>query len=99
KLESIAWEQLEPVLPWHIPSWDKCARLIRGAARAFLDRAWPREEFCRTFSTSEQFERAVQEIHSMWGGSHFLRKLRDRVDDGSIVATVAQKLILNQIGA
>jgi hypothetical protein len=96
-LSVTAWEQLEPNLPWYSPSWDKCARLIRAATRAFVDRPWPIDAFFPTFATHEQLDRAFGEIQRMWGGSRFLRRLKKRVRNRSIDVTPYQIASLNAI--
>ena len=89
-LSAAAWGQLEPNLEWYSPSWDRCARLIRTAARGFYDRPWPINAFFLTFQTREQLERAISEIDGMWRGHRFLRQLQQGILDRSIRATSDQ---------
>jgi hypothetical protein len=89
-LSTMAWEQLEPNLPWYSPSWDRCARLVRAVARGFHDRRWPIEMFCSTFKTREQLGHAVAEIDRMWNGSYFLRRLKQDVLGDVVRATQDQ---------
>lgn len=59
------WKSLESQLPWHFLEWDRCATLIEGSVRRFVDRAWTADQFSRTFRSDEEFSRAVSALETM----------------------------------
>jgi hypothetical protein len=91
------WQRLEHVLPWFSPSWDKSGRLIRAAARTFVEQSWPLSGFCKTFPTADLLTRAVGEVQRMWGGSRYLRQLKSGALNRSIGATPEQTAILARL--
>lgn len=74
-LDEHLWELVEPFLPWHRRSWDRCARLIRGAVRSFTDRDWSGSAFVASFATSEQLSRAMQEADDSYDGRKYARRI------------------------
>jgi hypothetical protein len=84
RLEDRIWELIDPYLPWYLINWDRCARLVRGVVRTFLDRNWPVREFARTFVTDEQFARAAEEAAGRWRGERYLKRLQRKLRAGEI---------------
>jgi hypothetical protein len=83
-LDDEIWSFVEPYLPWYLVIWDRCARLIRGVVRLFLDRQWPASEFIDTFQTAEQFHRALEEADMTRRGSRYIRGICDLISAGSL---------------
>jgi hypothetical protein len=69
------WGFVEPYLPWYRVTWDRCARLIRGVVRQFLEQRWPAAEFLSTFRTAEQLDRALDEASGSLRGSRYIRRV------------------------
>jgi hypothetical protein len=95
-LDDETWSFLDPYLPWYLVTWDRCARLIRGAVRLFLERRWPATEFLSTFRSGEQFQRALGEADTSRRGSRYIKKICDLVSAGSLVVDQAHADILRQ---
>ncbi|MEQ1871228.1 MAG: hypothetical protein ABL961_14530 [Vicinamibacterales bacterium] len=75
-LDDQMWEFVEPYLPWYRVTWDRCARLIRGVVRRFLQEDWRPADFFLTFRTAEQLERAFEEVKRA-RGTRFLASYCD----------------------
>lgn len=69
------WRRLELRLPRHFLEWDRCARLIEGAVIRFVDRFWSPRDFLKTFSTDEEFDRALAVLVSK-GRLEYVQQLR-----------------------
>jgi len=78
------WAFVEPYLPWYLVTWDRCARLIRGVVRLFLDRQWPASDFLSTFQTGEEFRRALEEADTTRRGSMYIKRICDQTQMGSL---------------
>jgi hypothetical protein len=72
------WRGLESELPWHLFDWDRCARLVEGAAARFPRNGWPARTFMLTFRTEEEFGRAVGVLEATRDVA-FVARLRDEV--------------------
>jgi hypothetical protein len=83
-LNDEVWRYVEPYLPWYLVTWDRCARLVRGAVRLFLDRGWPVYEFVATFQTEEQFRRALMEAEGSARGYRFIVEMCGLLNRGLI---------------
>ncbi len=59
------WKSLESQLPWHLLEWDRCAILIEGSVKRFVDRGWSADQFSSTFRSDEEFNRAVSALETM----------------------------------
>jgi hypothetical protein len=94
EIDDALWQQLEPNLTWYRPSWDKCARLVRSAARAFKERSWPLEDFFLTFKSKRDLSRALAEIDDTYGGYRFVREAKERVLKGSISVSEEQFAVI-----
>jgi hypothetical protein len=86
RLDDEVWHFLEPYLPWYLITWDRCARLIRGVVRLFLDRHWPAPEFLAAFTAGEQFARALEEADQTRKGRRYIKKMHKLIAIGSLEA-------------
>ena len=84
ELNQEVWSFVEPYLPWYLVTWDRCARLIRGVVRRFLDRAWPAAKFVSTFRTDEEFRRALKDADATREGTQYIHQICEFVRAGSI---------------
>jgi len=84
RLDDEVWHFLEPYLPWYLATWDRCARLIRGVVRLFVDRHWPASEFLATYAVGEQLTRALEEADRSGGGRRYIKKMRKLIAIGSL---------------
>jgi hypothetical protein len=84
KLDDKLWQYVDPYLPWHFRSWDRCARLIRGIARLFLDREWSALEFAATLQTEEQFARALDDLDRTFAGARYVKNMCQLRKDGAL---------------
>jgi hypothetical protein len=97
RLEDRIWELIDPYLPWYLINWDRCARLVRGVVRTFLDRNWPVREFTRTFVTDEQFARAAKEAAGRWRGERYLKRLQRTLRAGEISLSERNRRSLDRL--
>lgn len=97
QLNDNLWGFVEPFLPWYWLTWDRCARLIRGVVRKFVEHDWSTAEFVDTFMTHEQLGRALAEAKSFHQGGAYVRKLRRQIKAGDIVIDGYREAALKQL--
>lgn len=95
-LDDELWSYVEPYLPWYLVTWDRCARLIRGVVRLFVDRQWPASEFLSTFRTGEQFRRALEEADRTYRGSRYINGICELSRAGSLTTDTLHAEALDQ---
>lgn len=88
------WRRVEPLLPWHLLEWDRCARLVEGMVGRFLEHGWSSQDFFGTFSTDEEFDRAVSVAITM-RRSDYVQRLRHEAQRGKASRFQVQRL--NQV--
>ena len=90
------WDNLEPLMIWHSPSWDKCGKLVRTVTRAFLNESLPLLYFSKTFATEEEFSRALTELDDRRDGRRYIRRLRDAGLSGELSWSEEQAALLTE---
>jgi len=96
QLDDYLWDYVEPYLPWYLANWDRCARLVRGVVGIFLEHDWPVSEFVATFSTEEQFGRALDEADRRFYGWRYIKRIRNLSNINSPVLTPSQLALLDR---
>jgi hypothetical protein len=98
KADAIAdmWDDVEPLMVWRNPSWDKCGKLVKTVARAFLDESLPLVYFPKTFVREEEFSRALAELDDRRDGRRYIRRLRDAGLSGELSWSEEQAALLTE---
>jgi hypothetical protein len=77
QLGDSAWIIIEPLVPelsW-LSNWDKCERLRRGLASAFVRHNWPASELKRTIKDLDLLRQILKSAKRIDGGEYFFRTL------------------------
>jgi len=97
RLNEEAWGMLERVLPPIWDKWDRCERLRRGLAEAFLKRAWPTERLLQASKRARTFELIVEYCWESSGqGREMVRRLAQIASERPAEASEEQRAILSQ---